>query len=217
MSVEPEWFYSSLAQVVAALSGFIGGFLLLRLLDTMREWNGLKERLRQLQIAWNRAHHKNESYREQDERHFGPFTGERLEASQAETAAWGDLYQAIQDSRAAMMPGELTLAIVGVAFLALGGTLGPLFFLPAPAVGDKVPWLLAVGVVFAGLLGVVYRGARRALKDLKEFEKSELYSLTEWRLEDYELQIEGWRDRDEQERLEKEKQLEEGGSDDTED
>jgi hypothetical protein len=35
---DPGWFYSSLAQVTAAIVGFLGGFVILRLLDFTKEW-----------------------------------------------------------------------------------------------------------------------------------------------------------------------------------
>ena len=45
---QPQWFYSSLARVTAAIVGFVGGFLLVRLLEVMRDWSGLVDRLRKL-------------------------------------------------------------------------------------------------------------------------------------------------------------------------
>lgn len=43
---DPSWFYSSLSQVTAAIVGFVGGFLILRLQQLMRDWRSLEIELR---------------------------------------------------------------------------------------------------------------------------------------------------------------------------
>ena len=182
---EPQWFFSSLAQVTAAIVGFLGGFLLLRLLEMMREWRTIEQRLRERQKVWSRAHWINEQMRDEDHK-LGPFTGERLQVSRNETHAWGDLYETIKEWQAIAIPREVKYALGGLMILALGGTLGPLLALRAPSLFTRTIWLGLWAVVFIALSLSIWVVLVRTEQEVKAFK---LYDHTEGKLEDYELWV----------------------------
>lgn len=193
---EPQWFYSSLAQVTAAIVGFVGGFLLLRLLEVMREWSALTDRLRERQTRWSRASQRRDQYDQGRSPERGPFEGERLKLSYEESDAWSDLYQAIQEQRASKMPNELLWSLGLVTVVAFLFALGPLIALDAPGIVERAIWLAALAAALALLAALLRAAVSARYKTLRNLQ---LYPHTEARLEEYELWIEGIVEREQEE------------------
>jgi hypothetical protein len=198
---QPQWFYSSLAQVTAAIVGFVGGFLLLRLLEVIRDWSGLVDRLRERQTRWARADHRERAYDQVHELKLGPFTGERLELSNDESETWSDLYETIQEQRATKMPTDLLWSLGLVTLIAFAFALGPLLALDHPSFYERLIWLAGLATALGALVALLRAAVRARYKALQEFE---LYPHTKARLEDYELQIEGMLERDREEKAQRE-------------
>lgn len=199
---QPQWFYSSLAQVTAAIVGFVGGFLLLRLLEVMREWSALSDRLGERQRRWSRAQHREDQYDQIHEMKTGPYKGERLRLANEVSDAWSDLYETIQEQRGAKMPSDLLWSLGLIVLVAYAFALGPLLALDHPGLVERGVWLGALATALA-LLAAFLRGAVRArYKTLRDFK---LYPHAYARLEDYELWIEGMLEREQEERVEREK------------
>lgn len=199
---QPQWFYSSLAQVTAAIVGFVGGFLLLRLLEVMRDWSALGDELRERQKRWSGADHRERAYDQAHELKLGPFTGERLKLSNDESDAWSDLYETIQAQRATKMPTDLLWSLGLVALIAFAFALGPLLALTHPSFWERLIWLAGLATALGALVALLRATVRARYKALQEVE---LYPHTQARLEDYELQIEGMLERDREEKAERQK------------
>jgi hypothetical protein len=139
---EPQWFYSSLAQVSAGLVGFLGAFLLVRLSAYIAEWRTARTALLRLQREWSAA--------QRELKDCPPANA--AAARMREADAWDDLRQADDERRGAHFPAELvgTLGILGL--LLIVGALVPLLALPGPSTGEQVAYLVPVAalVVVAG-------------------------------------------------------------------
>lgn len=192
---QPEWFYSSLAQVTGAIVGFLGGFLLLRLLEVMREWQSLQERLGERQTRWSRAHSRERAYDQVHPPKLGPFTGERLKLSNDLSDAWSDLYEVIEERRRARLPADLLWSLALVTLIAFSFALGPLLALEEPSATERVLWLGTLGTALIGLATLLRAAVYNRYKALQGFK---LYPRTVARLEDYELWVEGMQELEEQ-------------------
>lgn len=192
---EPQWFYSSLAQVTAAIVGFVGGFLLLRLLEVMRDWGSLLDKLQHRQSQWSHAESQERQYDQIHPPKIGPFTGERLRLTNDESQAWDDLYGTIQERSLATMPRELLFSLAAVTLIAILFSLGPLLFLDHPDLLERSLWLTSLALSLATVAATVVLAVRRAYRKLHGYE---LYPHTKARLEDYELWIEGMQEREQE-------------------
>lgn len=201
---QPQWFYSALAQVTAAIVGFIGGFLLLRLLELLREWRTLTERLEDRQARWSHAEFLERQYDQIHEAEIGPYKGERLKLSNDQSASWSDLYKAIQERELVKMPRELLWALATVTVIALVFALGPLLVLDAPSILERASWLGGLALALALIAFLLAATVRSRHKELHAYE---LHPHTQARLDDYEMWIEGMQEQERQqkERLEAER------------
>ena len=184
---QTAWFYSSLSQVTAAIVGFIGGFLILRLLNVMSEWRELQARLDRSQRAWQRARIKREATP------IGEIIGPLPEAYQREDEAWDELYRAIKERNRTAFPKEFMLGGALLLGLLTVGTVAPLMALGFPnnrlQMVFLAPWSLLV-LTFGVLIALRARGT------LSQLESFPLLKSTEAELDDQELQEDAWRDRE---------------------
>jgi hypothetical protein len=192
---DASWFYSSLSQVTAAIVGFVGGFLVLRLLDFIRDWGSLLARLESSQSEWSNA----SAYADHEK-------GDSTAARQRESLLWTVLYRTIQERHEAKMPSEI---LVGGALLLLlmgVGVVWPLASLRAPSNGTQSMFLVPFNGLVLAFAVLMYVRGRAALKKLKDFK---LWDRTEGDVVNYEMQIEAWQAEDEWRKQHATKQREE--------
>lgn len=199
---QPQWFYSSLAQVTAALVGFIGGFLLLRLLEVMREWKTLLDRLQDRQSKWSRAERLEWHYDQTHESKLGPYQGEKLRLNNDTSDSWSALYDTLQERSAAKMPVELLASLGAVTTIALVFGLGPLLALDHPSFSERMAWTggLATGLSLVAVL--LANAVRSRHKQLHSFK---IYPHTQGHLDEYEAWIEGMVEQERWEKAQREK------------
>ncbi len=177
-------FYSSLSQVTAAIVGFFGGFLILRLLGYITDWRELRRRLESTQSRWAFM----ESAAEEGERRYSD-EAFYLQLRAEENRLWSELFRAKQEQGHVEMPVELGFAGVVLAALIGIGVIWPLFALAAPSNHLQsvflLPWMILM-VIFAALM---YLKARQAYRELKAFQ---LWDRVEAQYEDQLLQAEAW-------------------------
>ena len=156
----PTWFYSSLAQVTAALVGLVGGFLFLRLQRRMTYLVELLDRLRSAQVAWREAAHV---VREHARRH-----GEVEPALEVEeTRARRELVTAVRAARASEYPAkQVRLPAFLLLILLFVGAGLPLLALDEPDLGEKMLYLvpaIAIVLLFLVVVNVEPRRRKRAI------------------------------------------------------
>lgn len=180
---EPAWFYSSLAQVSAAIVAFLGGFLLLRLQDYERSWQDILVRLNVNQARWTQDQNL------QPDASF----------------SWNELVRAVEEQKQAAVPRHIFLSGACLAVLFLVGSVAPLYALGEPSLGARSWFLLPVaGLVLAFVL-IAYLRSRDTLARLKAFE---LWPRVDGAYIDWEMQNEAWKSQKEWEEAERRKRAE---------
>ena len=144
MKSDPAWFYSSLSQVTAAVVGFMGGFVFLRLQDVMAMWRDLAFRQTARELDWLAAKRSIRKRKESS-------TAVPAELETAERRAWVELWVTLKEREGIEMPRSLGLLGLLLTLLLGLGAVAPLLLLGAPGNGQQaaliVPWSLLV-VVF---------------------------------------------------------------------
>jgi hypothetical protein len=159
---DPSWFYSSLSQVTAAIVGFLGGFLVLRVHGITARWQELVTQLDTLESAWQSAEN---AIRQKGRRQIAVLPNEEME----EGRLFEELRKADREAVVAAMPTELLwAACVLVALLAVGG-LWPLLTLGSPSNRIQAGFLGPFSLLVLAFTGLQYWELRRALKKLKAF------------------------------------------------
>lgn len=179
---ESAWFYSSLSQVTAAIVGFVGAFLILRLQTHISDWNDLLVRLETGQTRWLLTSDT-----------FALDSRFQLEKG----ILWAELLRALEEQKRAKMPSEITWGGCLLLALLAMGTAWPLIALQAPDLARKLSFLVPWGVLVLVLVSVMYLRARSVLGQLRRFELS---GAAARQYEDYILQMEGLVAREEEER-----------------
>ena len=113
---EPSWFYSSLAQVTAAIVGFLGGFIILRLLGFMSEWRETADGIRTTGAAWNAKR------KELDRAEGDPNTTPAIESEI--DRLWGELVRLLTRRDAARFPRVVSLLTLGMLLMTAVGSPG---------------------------------------------------------------------------------------------
>ena len=173
---DPQWFYSSLAQVTAALVGFLGSFLLLRMQTYIGEWRSqlilLQERQRQWRYAQGEyGQHRLQIYRKAMKEKAAPPDPDRAIERPAEEA-WRELSALIARRNAEQFPTELTWLLAGLGVVLATGIVAPLVALGEPSNGEQ-RWYVGLLALFVALGGVfMHRTARTAFRAWKHFELS---------------------------------------------
>lgn len=171
---DAAWFYSSLAQVSAAVVAFLGGFLLLRLQDYERYWQDVLVRLRMNQARWaqDRDLQPNASF------------------------SWNELVRAVEEQKQASVPRHIFWSGGCLALLFITGSVAPLFALRAPSNPAKAWFLLPVAALVLAFVVIAYVRSRKTLAELKAFK---LWPLVDGAYIDWEMQNEAWAARREDE------------------
>lgn len=179
-SPDPGWFYSSLAQVTAALVGFMGGFVILRLVAFMSEWRESADRIRTTGAAY---HAKRAEWAKAE---GNPTTTPAIEYEQ--DRLWNELIQLLTRRDAARFPRVISWLAAGLLVLAGVGIAWPLVELEGPSNLKQwaflIPWALVMLLV---ALGIAWE-AFRALRSLRQTRLSE---GSEAEYETFMLQFEG--------------------------
>ena len=176
---DPQWFYSSLAQVSAGLVGLLGGFLLVRLSSYIAEWRTARTTLLRLQRDFHAAERAALLLRVQGS------PQERREVSERESAAWYALMTAHSDRAAASFPSELVVTLVVLAGLLAAGVLAPLVALGAPGTTEQVTYVAIIALLVAGVGLVMTRAAHAAFTAWRDLDLGEKTTgrITAWLLE----------------------------------
>jgi hypothetical protein len=154
---DPAWFYSSLAQVTAAIVGFLGGFLIIRLTSLMSEWRTLMSRLETSQRAWVSVN--------QTIKRIRPTHPIDIEADRERL--WYEVMGAVGEQNTARLPREMAVWGIALGILAASGIVWPLIALGAPTNSLQVDFLVPWAVVLLAFVGLMYRRAVDALRELK--------------------------------------------------
>lgn len=177
---DAAWFYSSLAQVAAAVVAFLGGFLLLRLQDYERYWQDILARLKANQARW---------VQDQNIQSDASFS-------------WNELVRAVEEQKQAAVPHHIFWSGGCLGLLFLIGSVAPLFALGQPSNGAKSWFLLPVATLVLAFVLIAYFRSRDKLAELKAFE---LWPRVEDELIEQEMQNEAWKARKEWEEEEKQR------------
>lgn len=188
---ESAWFYSSLTQVTATLVGFIGGFLILRLLNLLAEWEAIGKALENEEGAWLKA------LWTMEQTPVGEGEPGLPPAYEKEEVAWDALYRTIKQREQARVPFEIWVSgLILLALLAVG-TVWPLVVLDAPSTSTQlrfvIPWSVLI-LIFAGV------AAWRTVKAWRDLKAIGLSRRTEAKVFEYELNAEESARRIEEER-----------------
>ncbi len=164
VSPDPQWFYSSLAQVGSAFVGFLGGFFILRLQTYSQEWRDVRLEINRLYSSWNSTQRTLEK--------LGSAAGERnVDAEQSLLARRDDVARQLApliDRRTnAAFPRELLVMAVLLVLLLGGGVVAPLLALPRPAEAEKVIYLAVVAGLFVVMGVAMLLLALGSLKNLR--------------------------------------------------
>lgn len=171
MLTDSAWFYSTLAQVAAAIAGVLGGFLILRLQDQIGDWRALRTLLHAQQGAWSRAKNQEERFRDAYLKANGPgsIEGPTPELERADET-WSMLVASLERRQDANFPKFLLSAGGMLILLVIVGSVAPLLALDDPSVGRKSFFLALFLVPLVGFALLTAFEAVRALKVLKRFE-----------------------------------------------
>ena len=155
---DPQWFYSSLAQVSAGLVGLLGGFLLVRLSSYIAEWRDRRTALLRLEREWHAAERAalRTTARDTTTREAAREARERTED------AWFALRVAADERETARFPGELVLTLVVLAALLASGVVAPLVALGAPGNTEQVVYVAVIALLVVGVGLVMTVAAARA-------------------------------------------------------
>ena len=156
---DPGWFYSSLAQVTAAIVGFLGGFVILRLLDFTKEWRETADDIATTRAAYYAKHRELASAK-------GSGHGTAAIDSEIDRL-WGELVRLLRRRDAARFPSVVDRLTYALLALTAVGIIWPLLTLGGPGNGTQltflVPWV-AIVLLAAPLIA---REARRQLELLR--------------------------------------------------
>ena len=156
--------------MTAAIVGFLGGFVILRLLDFMREWRGTADSI----VTTRAAYYAKRSELERAE--GNPATTPAIESDL--DRLWGDLVRLLQRRDAAQFPRVVNRLTTGLLALMAVGIIWPLLALSGPSdlkqLGFLLPWVVIV-LLSAPLIA---REARKQLHLLKS-----VTLLPEWEAE----------------------------------
>ncbi len=162
------------------------------MLQLTNEWRELLERLRERRRVWTRLENQVQRLDAANTK-LGPYEGEHALAHQQRSDAWIDLYDAIKQKRSARISWEIYAAVLLLLILLGVGTFAPLLALDQPSSETQWRWVAPSAGVILALMLVLARATWIAQRHVKDFKLGE---LLEWRLEDYELQIEAWEEED---------------------
>lgn len=176
VSPDPQWFYSSLAQVGSAFVGFLGGFFILRLQTYSQEWRDVRLEINRLYSSWNSAQRTLEK--------LASPTGEsNVDVEQSLLARRDDVARQLApliDRRTnAAFPRELIVMAVLLLLLLGGGVVAPLLALPRPAETEKVIYLSVVAGLFVVMGIAMLALALSSLKNLRAALPQQHKSLAE--------------------------------------
>jgi hypothetical protein len=173
-------FYSSLAQVTAAVVAFLGGFLLLRLQDYERYWQDILVRPRVNQARWSQ---------DKDLQPNASFS-------------WNELVRAVDEQRQAAVPGHI-LSGGCLAVMFLVGSIAPLFALGEPDDSAKAWFLIPTALLVLVFVAIAFLRSRATLATVKAFE---LWPYVEGEYIEWEMQNEAWAAKEAWEKDERRKQ-----------
>jgi len=189
----PGWFYSSLAQVTAAIVGFLGGFIILRLTGFMSEWRETADTITTISAAYHAK--RNEKKRAQGD----PATTPGIESE--EDRLWSELVRLLKRRDRAEFPRVVKWLAGGLLALTAVGIVWPLVALDGPSNLEQstflVSWSLVVLLVGFGI-------ASEALRSLTSLKKTRLSKELETEYETYMLLFEGG---EEEEKATRQRQL----------
>ena len=123
--------------MTAAIVGFLGGFVILRLLDFMREWRGTADSI----VTTRAAYYAKRSELERAE--GNPATTPAIESDL--DRLWGDLVRLLQRRDAAQFPRVVNRLTTGLLALMAVGIIWPLLALSGPSDWKSVGLPPAVG------------------------------------------------------------------------
>ncbi|HVE95050.1 MAG TPA: hypothetical protein VNB24_09030 [Acidimicrobiales bacterium] len=185
--MDPEWFYSSTAQATAALVGFAGAFLLLRLQDYMAHWRSRARELASAQSAWASAdlivEAQERTWRKAAKgRQTRPPREQYVSRADERVCdeAWRRLRPLLDEQDSDKFPMELWVATALVGLLYTLGCVVPLLLLGSP---NNSQQLLVVGLVSALVVVFGLFMLCRARVAFREWLKTPLYDRTELRFE----------------------------------
>lgn len=162
---DPGWFYSSLAQVTAAIVGFLGGFVILRLLDFMSEWRETADDIVTTRSAF---------YAKRTELETAKERGHLTTAIESDIdRLWGELVRLLRRRDAAQFPRVVNRLTAGLLVLTSVGIILPLLALEGPSNGRQLAFLIAWVVIVLIAAPLIAREARRQLKLLRGVKLSE--------------------------------------------
>jgi hypothetical protein len=139
-SADPAWFYSSLSQVTAALVGFFGAALILRLQRNRERWRDGRRALEKGLKRYN------------DLRPDDKWEGQAATISNL-----------VDNGFRTHLPRELPIFAGFLIALLIVGVAWPLRDLPAPEMGAKEPQIVWVGAITILALLYLFGSARAAL------------------------------------------------------
>lgn len=178
---DPSWFYSSVAQATAALVGFAGAFLLLRLQDYTSRWRARADEIMTLQREWSSADlevsWQEEEYLRAGNTEFAPRAATVDEAlERRRDDVWRLLRPLLDERSAATFPWELGALLAVLGLLLVVGCFVPLAELDAPSNQDQWRILVPIAVLVsaAGLLMLLQaRNAFNAFKTVQIFKRTD--------------------------------------------
>lgn len=193
---EPAWFFSSLAQVTAAIVAFLGGFLTLRLQDQVKEWRALRIGLVSTQRRWLGAKRAAERFWDQyaKTQGTGPIEGPTPELDR-ENETWASLVDLIEEQKQSTLPRFFSIGAVALSMLLVVGVVLPLLDLDAPSDRMQAAYLaifLLPLVGFASATAFVARAELRAVRTLR------LWDRVVAEYENYLANVEMWEQQEEQ-------------------
>lgn len=178
---DPAWFYSSLSQVTAAMVGFIGGFVFLRLQHSITAWKEIGDALRETQMAWLKVRM---SIRLREEASTAVPAELRAELRRA----WVDLWYTAKTRELQKPPWELALWALLLLALSAVGIVRPLLDLSAPTQPTQLNYL----VPWSGIvLAFVVLGSVRAMMVLRKLKSIQLVPAAQREYEREETEGEG--------------------------
>jgi len=153
---DPGWFYSSLAQVTAAIVGFLGGFVIVRLLDFIKEWRETADGLVTTRALYNAKQREPDTAKE---------TGHHASPIESDVdRLWGELVRLLRRRDAARFPSVVNRLTFGLLALTAVGILWPLLALEGPSNGRQLAFLIPWVVIVLLASPLIAREARRQLR-----------------------------------------------------
>ena len=152
---DPSWFYSSVAQATAALVGFAGAFMLLRLQENTTRWRTAADQLFELQREWIGAdvivsqqegeYWKRVEKMGAERTHPREFVDPVLERQRDD--AWRRLRPLLDRRDQDQFPRELSYLLLVLGLLFMVGCVVPLMLLGAPSTTAQTSVLTPIVVL----------------------------------------------------------------------